>query len=131
MNTKLLLQVFILGSSLFSTIITQAYVGFANNKKKIIKNYEMFVPLISIIFGVFAVIAYKLYKTYNKLKNYVFLIIGAILGLLLSGIGSGMELPTKLFDFTKENKHLVYPIAMVLYSGIFELVVKNLILYSI
>ena len=128
-NTKTLLQVFIIGSSILSTAITQLYIAIPNNKKKVIKNIDFMGLGIPIIFGIAVVIAYVLYKTVKYLKRFIFLIVGAAFGIMLATGGTSMELPTKLFNFTAENQALVFPIAMTMYATLFEFGIKNLLLY--
>jgi len=76
--------------------------------------------------NVFGAMLYLLPKM--RLKNdSSAIIMGIVYGLTLSSIGRfGMDLPTRLFHFTKENEYMVHVYASILYSFIFYFIVQNL-----
>ena len=124
-NYKKILLAFIIGSSLPSVLISNLYIGLANSKKNIVKRYEFFPFGIALLFGIYNIINYLLYK---KLKNdSSAIIMGILYGLTLSFIGRFIfNLPTRLFDFTKQNEYMVHIYASILYSLIFYLIIQNL-----
>lgn len=122
---KNMLHAFIIGSSLISVIISYIYIGLSNIQKKIIKRYEFFPLGISLLFGFYNIVNYILYQ---KIKTDTSAIIsGILMGLTLSIIGRFIyDLPTKLFDFTRENEYTVHLYAMILYSLIFYFIIQKL-----
>lgn len=124
-NYKKILLAFIIGSSLPSVLISNLYIGIANARKGIVKRYEFFPLGVALLFGTYNVINYLLYK---KIKSDMSAIImGIAYGLTLSSIGRfGMDLPFKLFDFTRANEYMVHVYASILYSGVFYFIVQNL-----
>lgn len=129
-SSTLLVKAFIVGSSIVSTIVPYIILGINNNKKKVIKNYELLVPILAIIIGLFSVVAYMIYKTVKKtFKMFVFLAIGSIFGLSFSLFSNYMEWTTKLFNFSYENRNLIIPSAIAGSSLLFEFVIKSLILF--
>ena len=125
MDYKQLLLAFIIGSSLPSVLISNLYIGTANYKKDIIKRYEFFPLGVALLFGVYNIINYMLYK---RLKNdSSAIIMGIIYGLSLSFIGRFIfDLPTRLFNFTKQNEYMVHVYASILYSFVFFLIIQKL-----
>ena len=125
MNYKKLLLAFVIGSSSISTLVSNLYIGIANSKKDIIKRYEFFPLGIALLFGIYNVINYLLYK---KIESDISaIVIGILYGLTLSSIGRfGMDLPSRLFTFTKQNEHIVHIHASILYAGVFYFIIQNL-----
>ena len=67
----------------------------------------------------------------NYGNNYS-IIVGMALGILLSIIGRfGLDLPIKLFNFTKNTSYQVHIYATIMYAMIFRLLVTPLINYII
>ncbi len=125
MDYKKILLAFIIGSSLPSVLVSNVYIGMANSKKDIISRYEFFPLGIALLFGLYNIINYLLYK---RLKNDSSAIISGILfGLTLSGIGRFIiDLPTRLFNFTRNNEYIVHIYASILYSIVFFLIIQTL-----
>ena len=124
-NYKKLLLAFVIGSSLPSVLVSNLYIGLANSKKDIIKRYEFFPLGIALLFGIYNVLNYLLYKEINNDLSAI--IIGLLYGLTLSSIGRfGMDLPSRLFDFTKTNEYMVHVYAAILYAGVFYFIIQNL-----
>ena len=118
-----ILKSFIVGSSILVTIVTLTYTGKANVDKKVLP-FEIVAIVIPIIFGLANIVA-------NSIKggnyNLKMLIIGAIMGVLLSFYGTFIkQLPTKLFGFTEDNKYYPLFIAPFLYAFIFGINVNYL-----
>jgi energy-converting hydrogenase Eha subunit A len=103
------------------SIITLSYLGIAyhlKNKPKDIP-FEYFPVIIPIFYGITGIIIYQLKRKYN-IPSYI---LGAIVGLLLSLIGRFiLQLPTKLFNFTKDNEYQVHIYAIILYGFIFQFI---------
>jgi hypothetical protein len=130
MKTKHILQSFLIGSSIFSTFITLSYVGMANIKFKGLLNYEIFSIILPILFGIFNIFHYILLQ--NTKNDMYSLLIGLIFGLTLSIIGRfGLDLPIKIFGFSKENEYQVHLYASVIYPLIFYFIIRNLNYYFI
>lgn len=125
MNFKKILHAFIIGSSIISTIITFSYIGKAFSSAGRPSNipYEWFPILIPILFGIFNIL------------NVIWLnpvITGMLMGLTLSILGRGLNLPNILFGYTKKNEYQVHIIAVILYSLIFKYIINNInILFEI
>ena len=113
------------------SIITLGYVGFANVRNGCPANInsEFFPLFIPLLYGIFGVLNY--YVTQNFGNGYSFLV-GMLFGLLLSMLGRFMlNLPTKIFNFTDSNQWMVHIHAMVLYAGIFQLIITPLTKYIV
>ena len=124
-NYKKLLLAFIIGSSLPSVLVSNLYIGIANSRKDIVKRYEFFPFGIALLFGIYNVLNYLLYKEINNDLSAV--IMGIIYGLTLSSIGRfGMDLPVRLFDFSRKNESMVHLYASILYVGVFYFIIQNL-----
>jgi len=124
-NYKKLLLAFIIGSSLPSVLISNLYIGLANSKKDIIKRYEFFPLGIALLFGIYNIINYLLYKKINN--DFSAIIMGILYGITLSFIGRFIfNLPTRLFDFSKQNESMVHIYAIILYSAVFYFIIQNL-----
>lgn len=117
-------------SSLVS-IITITYLGIAYNRKQNLNNinFKLMVLIIPLIYGILGVINYKMIEEYGVNSS---LIVGGLLGLIFSLVGRFiLNLPTKLFNFTKNNEYQVHIIAIILYSIIFRFIITPLsILFS-
>lgn len=130
MEIKNFIHAFIIGSSLLSTIISHSYIGFANMKMKGIQHYEIVAIGIPLLFGLFNIVHYiTVKKTKNNLYSILF---GTLFGLILSIIGRfGMDLPVKIFGFSRKNEYQVHIHAIILYSMIFYFIIRNLNKYFI
>tara|TARA_B110000285_G_scaffold33300_2_gene34876 strand:+ start:674 stop:1072 length:399 start_codon:yes stop_codon:yes gene_type:complete len=129
MNLKTNLNVFFISS--FISIITLGYIGIAYNKKNRPSTipYELFPIFIPLLYGIFGVINYHIISNYGN--NYS-IIVGMIFGILLSIIGRfGLDLPIKLFNFTKTTAYQAHIYAIIMYAIIFRLFVTPLITYII
>jgi hypothetical protein len=129
MNLKKNLSVFFISS--FISIITLGYVGIAykNNNRPSTIPYELFPIFIPLLYGIFGLINYYIITNYGN--NYS-IIVGMALGILLSIIGRfGLDLPIKLFNFTKNTSYQVHIYATIMYAMIFRLLVTPLINYII
>jgi hypothetical protein len=129
MNFKKNLNIFLISS--FISIITLGYIGLAYNKKTRPSTipYELFPIFIPLLYGLFGVINYYIIKKYGD--NYS-IVVGMVLGILFSVIGRfGLNLPIKLFDFTKNTSYKVHLYALILYAIIFRLIVTPLTNYII
>ena len=127
MNLKTNLNVFFISS--FISIITLGYIGIAYNKKNRPSTipYELFPIFIPLLYGIFGVINYHIISNYGN--NYS-IIVGMIFGILLSTIGRFvLDLPTNLFNFTKNTSYKVHIYAMIMYAVIFRLLVTPLTSY--
>jgi hypothetical protein len=114
MKSRHVLQSFIIGSSIISTIITFSYMGFYFRKENRPSSipFELFSIGIPIIFGLFNIINVYLQRKY-KTENIAFFV-GATMGLLFSIIGMFiLNIPTKIFN-------LVHLIEFFLYGLIFQ-----------
>ena len=113
------------------SIITLGYIGFAykNNNRPPKIPYELFPIFIPLLYGIFGLINYYIISNYNN--NYSF-IVGMIFGILLSIIGRfGLDLPIKLFNFTKKTSYKVHIYAIIMYAIIFRFIITPLINYII
>jgi hypothetical protein len=118
------INTFLKSSSFPTFIITFSYLGLAfrkNNRPSDIP-YELFAIFLPLLFGIGGVINKYIIELTNQ-SNYS-LLVGALFGLMLSSIGRfGYNLPVKIFDFNKENEHMVHLHAIILYSLIFRFIV--------
>lgn len=131
MKNKNFIKAFIVASSLPCVLITMMYTGAAFKKAKRPSDvpFELFPIFIPLVFGLFGIMNYYIIKKYGI--NYS-LLVGVGVALALSFTGRFLlNLPIKIFNFTKENDWMVHFIAMPLYAGIFRLIVTPLTLYSI
>jgi hypothetical protein len=129
MNLKTNLTVFFISS--FISIITLGYVGIAykNNNRPSTIPYELFPIFIPLLYGIFGLINYYIIKNYGN--NYS-TIVGMVFGILLSIIGRfGLNLPIKLFNFTKKTSYKVHVYAIIMYSVIFRWVITPSVNYII
>ena len=108
-------------SSLVS-LITISYLGLAYLKRPVLR-LELLLML-PLLYGLFGIINYKVVE--KKGWKYSF-IVGSLFGLLLSLIGRfRLNLPTKLFNFTKKTEYKVHIYAIILYAGIFQFIITPL-----
>jgi hypothetical protein len=128
-GAKDLSLVFMIGSSLISTIIPILPLSMLKGKLKNVNNSQLIGPMLGLILGVGAVIAYILYKTIKVLKKVSFILVGLVIGLLISGVSLSMDIPRQLFNFTKENEKTIIPILSIGFALFFELVIKNSIIF--
>ena len=113
---------FLIGSSLPSIIVTMSYIGYYFRMKGRPSDipYEMFSIFIPLFFGIFAHIEE------NIIKNPP--LTGALLGFSLSLMGRyWLNLPKRMFGFDNSNEYQVHIIAIILYAGIFNFIVKPLL----
>ncbi len=131
---KKYLLAFIIGSCIFSTIITMSYTGNAYRTSGRPKDvpFEMIPISIAIMFGLFNMLNIYLQNVLkDQLKfqysNYaVAASVGALMGLTFSFAGRfGIDLPTKIFKI-KKNQWVVHVIAPILYALIFSIIVQPL-----
>ena len=129
MNLKTNINVFIISS--FISIITLGYIGIAYNNKNRPSTipYELFPIFIPLLYGIFGVINYYIISKYGN--NYS-IIVGMVFGILLSIIGRfGLDLPIRLFNFTRNTSYQAHIYALILYAIIFRLLVTPLTNYII
>ena len=129
MNLKKNINIFLISS--FISIITLGYIGIAykNNKRTLTIPYELFSIFIPLLYGIFGLINYYIIEKYGN--NYS-LIVGIIFGILLSIIGRFcLDLPIKLFNFTKSTSYKVHIYAIIMYAIIFRFIITPLINYII
>jgi len=125
MNLKTNLTVFFISS--FISIITLGYVGIAykNNNRPSTIPYELFPIFIPLLYGIFGLINYYIITKY---ENKYSLIVGMVFGILLSIIGRFvLDLPIKLFNFTKNTSYKVHIYAVIIYAIIFRWIITPLI----
>ena len=106
--------------------ITLIYLGIAFNKSNRPTDvpYELFPILLPVMYGIFGIVNYYTISNYGYYYSYI---IGAVFGLLLSIIGRfGLNLPTKIFHFTKYNEYQVHVYAMLIYAVIFQVIITPL-----
>jgi len=123
------IKIFIISS--FVSIITLLYVGFAFKKSNRPSHvpYEVFPIIIPLLYGVFGLINQF---TINKYGINSSLLVGAGFGLLLSLFGRfGLDLPVKIFGFTRNNAYLVHLYAGLLYALIFRFIITPLTRYIV
>jgi|TARA_B110000967_G_scaffold146433_1_gene149891 membrane protein CcdC involved in cytochrome C biogenesis len=109
-----------------ASTITLIYLGVAFNKsnRPIDIPYELFPILLPFMYGIFGIINYYTISNYGYYYSYI---IGIIFGLLLSIIGRfGLNLPVKIFNFTKSNEYQVHLYAMLIYAVIFQFIITPL-----
>jgi hypothetical protein len=124
---KMIKELSIFFATSFISIITFVYLGMAFKKHGRPSEipYELFPIFLPILYGLFGVINYKIISKYKNVNYSLF--VGALLGITLSFIGRFMlNLPTKIFDFTKKNEYKVHMYAIVIYALIFRFIVTPL-----
>lgn len=129
MNLKKNINIFLISS--FISIITLGYTGIAykNNNHPSTIPYELFPIFIPLLYGIFGLINYYIITNYGN--NYS-TIVGMVFGILLSIIGRfGLNLPIKLFNFTKNTSYKVHVYAIIMYSVIFRWVITPSVNYII
>lgn len=129
MKLKKNLIVFLISS--FISIITLGYLGIAYNNKNRPSTipYELFPIFIPLVYGIFGVINYYIISNYGN--NYS-IIVGMVFGIFLSIVGRfGLNLPIKLFNFTKITSYKVHIYAIIIYAIIFRALVTPLTNYII
>ena len=129
MKLKKNLKIFFISS--FISIITLGYIGFAYNNKNRPPTipYELFPIFIPLLYGIFGVINYYIISNYGNNHS---IIVGMVFGILLSTIGRfGLDLPIKLFNFTKKTSYKVHIYAVIMYAIIFRMLVTPLTNYII
>ena len=127
MNVKKTINIFLLSS--FISIITIGYIGNAYNNKNHPPTipYELFPIFIPLLYGIFGVINYHIVSNYGNNHS---IIVGMVFGILLSTIGRfGLDLPVKLFNFTKKTSYKVHIYAIIMYAIIFRLLITPLTNY--
>jgi hypothetical protein len=124
-------KIFIVGSSFPIFLITMVYVGMAFNRSGRLSSvpYELFPVFIPVLYGIYSIINYYVVKSYGVNSS---LIVGIVFGLMLSTIGRfGLDLPRKIFGFTKSNAHMVHLYAAALYAMIFRFVVTPVTMFML
>jgi hypothetical protein len=125
MNTKKILNIFIVSS--FVAMVTMIYIGnaFKNSGRPSHVPYELFPIFIPVLYGIFGLVNNYVGEKYSFL-------VGASMGLLLSLIGRFiLNLPIKIFKFTKDTASMVHLYAMLLYGLIFQFIVTPLVNYIV
>ena len=125
MKLKKLITIFLISS--FISIITLGYIRIAYNNKNRPSTipYELFPIFIPLLYGIFGLINYYIITKYEN--NYS-LIVGMVFGILLSIIGRfGVDLPIKMFNFTKNTSYKVHIYAVIIYAIIFRWIITPLI----
>ena len=128
---KKLFKIFVLSSSLPVFLITLSYIGLSFRGAGRPSNvpYELFPLFIPFIFGIFGIINYFVIKKFGINSS---LFVGVALALVLSFIGRFMlNLPEKIFKFTKKNVWTVHIIAMILYSLIVRFILTPIIIHFV
>tara|TARA_B110000967_G_scaffold194991_1_gene224046 strand:+ start:230 stop:619 length:390 start_codon:yes stop_codon:yes gene_type:complete len=121
MKLKKLITIFLISS--FISIITLGYIRIAYNNKNRPSTipYELFPIFIPLLYGIFGLINYYIISNYGN--NYS-IIVGMVFGILLSIIGRfGLDLPIKLFNFTKNKSYKVHIYAIIIYAIIFRFII--------
>jgi hypothetical protein len=124
-----IVSIFIVSS--FVSIITLAYVGQAYKKSNYPSDvpYGLFIFAIPLLYGIFGIINYGVIQQYGIAYSFV---VGALFGLMLSLVGRFvLNLPTRIFNFTKATEYKVHPFAMLLYAGIFQFILTPLTQYVV
>lgn len=124
--TQELLKAFVVGSSLPATLITFTYMGSAFHKggHKGIDHYEIIPFLVPTILGTLNIGNIWAQKTYGISPTKANTITGLLVGLILSIIGhEWLDLPTRIFNISKEKQFIVHLGAPVLYAGVFTIIV--------
>lgn len=112
--------------SSFMSIITLTYIGIAFRRSGRPSSipYELFPIFIPILYGLFGLLNYYIITKYGN--NYSILV-GAIFGLFLSIIGRFvLNLPIKIFGYTKNTAYKVHIYAIIIYSLIFRFILSSL-----
>lgn len=118
------LYIFIISSLVSIITITYLGVAYYRKQKPSNVNFKLMVLIIPLIYGISGVINYKMIEEYGINSS---LIVGGLVGLLFSLVGRFiLNLPTKLFEFTKNNEYQVHIIAVILYSIIFRFIITPL-----
>jgi hypothetical protein len=118
------MTVFVLSSVV--SIITLWYIGVAFRKHGSPAKvpYHLFLIFIPLAYGIFGVLNYYVIQNFGYRFSFL---VGMLFGLILSIIGRfGLDLPTLIFDFTRKTEYHVHIYAIVLYAGIFQLVLTPL-----
>ena len=128
-------KAFIVGSSLLSAFLTFAYTGMAfhrsghsslNPVTPVALHYEVIPYVVLTIIGLGSVFNVWL-RTFMKNKLLGTAIAGALTGLSMSLVGRfKFDLPRKIFGHTTDDAWQVHIKAMILYVGIFLLVIQPL-----
>ena len=129
MNLKTNINIFLISS--FISIITLGYIGIAykNNNRPSTIPYELFPIFLPLLYGIFGLINYYIISKYGN--NYS-LVVGMVFGILLSIIGRfGLDLPVKLFNFTKNTSYKVHIYAIIIYATLFRLIITPFTHYII
>jgi hypothetical protein len=132
MDLKREIHAFIIASSIVSFFITALYIGYgmSQNKKQLqhIPHIEWSLLLMPIIYGIFGVLSYQRLRYFGLHGP---MLMGGILGLILSLVGRfSLNLPKLLFGHD-ENEWLVHVYAVPLYALIFMYIVTPLQRYFV
>ena len=104
-------------------------MAFNKSNRPIDIPYELFPIFLPLLYGIFGLINYYIVSKYGN--NYS-LIVGMVFGMLLSIIGRfGLDLPIKLFNFTKNTSYQVHIYAIIIYAIIFRWIITPFITYII
>lgn len=124
MSLKKNILLFVIGSSLLGTFVSEFYIGRANRKHKGIENYEIVPFGISLLYGIFNILSYH---------SGIPFLFGGLQGLVFSIFGRFFmdNLPVKMFGFTNENAYLVHPLAFIFYGLIHVFILYPLTKYLI
>ena len=128
-NFKTYLNVFIVSG--FVSLITLTYLGsaFRAKDRPFDIPFELFSIALPLFYGLFGMVNYYVISHYGQ--GYSFLV-GIFFGLFLSIIGRfGMNLPTKLFNFTRSNEYMVHIYAIIMYALIFQFIITPLTKYIV
>lgn len=125
MKFKTFLTSFVVGSSLLGSLFSYYYIGYANYKKKGIKDYEFVSFAISLYYGLFNALNVMLLTRYNL--PFTSYIIGGLQGVLFSIYGRFMydNLPVKMFGFPKDKSYMVHPTAFFYYGLVYILIINR------
>jgi hypothetical protein len=116
MNVQTIVSVFLISSVV--SVITLAYLNIAAARKKVKVPFMEFIPF---TYGIVGLINLFVITSFGS--NYS-IFVGMLFGLALSTIGRfKLNLPTKLFNFTKQTEYQVHIYAMVLYAAIFHFII--------
>lgn len=121
----MVLNAFVIGSSLPVFVITFIYTGaaFRASERPSDVPFEQIALGVPLLFGLMGIVNWYVIKHYG---NYSSFIVGAIHGLILSLLGRFiLHLPSKIFDI-QSNKWQVHIIAPILYGLIFLFILTPL-----